>query len=100
MTKLKEVCTEQVKGLQEVRVCAATHCNTLQHTATHCNTRQHTETHCNTLQHIGVRRAGEGSAKGMYMYYAHTKKNSYTHKCIYTYAYMYEYKSIYVCMHV
>jgi len=37
---------------------AATHCNTLQHTATHCNTLQHrgntlqhTATHCNTLQH-------------------------------------------------
>jgi len=29
---------------------AATHCNTLQHTATHCNTLQHTVTHCNTLQ--------------------------------------------------
>ena len=27
----------------------ATHCNTLQHTATHCNTLQHTATHCNTL---------------------------------------------------
>jgi len=47
---------------------AATHCNTLQHTATHCNTLQHTATHlcfrcrwlqhtathCNTLQHIAT----------------------------------------------
>jgi len=31
-------------------LAAATHCNTLQHTATHCNTRQHTSTHGNTLQ--------------------------------------------------
>jgi len=34
--------------------CAATHCNTLQHTATHCNTLQHTATHCNTLQHTAT----------------------------------------------
>jgi len=27
---------------------AATHCNTLQHTATHCNTLQHIATHCST----------------------------------------------------
>jgi len=27
--------------------CAATHCNTLQHTATLCTTLQHTATHCN-----------------------------------------------------
>jgi len=26
---------------------AASHCNTLQHTATHCNTLRHTATHCN-----------------------------------------------------
>jgi len=29
---------------------AATHCNTLKHTATHCNTLQHTATLCNALQ--------------------------------------------------
>jgi len=28
----------------------ATHCNTLQHSATHCNTLKRTATHCNTLQ--------------------------------------------------
>jgi len=53
--------------LRGCEMCAATHCNALQHTATHCicvNTRlfshketyicstlQHTATHCNTLQH-------------------------------------------------
>jgi len=30
---------------------AATHCNTLQHTATHCNTLQYTAAHCNALRH-------------------------------------------------
>ena len=36
-----------------VRWCdAATHCNTLQHTATHCNTLQ--QTHGNTLQHTAT----------------------------------------------
>jgi len=37
------------------RICASTHCNTLQHTATHCNTLQHTATHCNTLQHFTMK---------------------------------------------
>ena len=53
--------------LRGCEMCAATHCNALQHTATHCisvNTRlfshketyicstlQHTATHCNMLQH-------------------------------------------------
>jgi len=54
------------QSLQRV-ACAATHCNTLQHTATHCNTLQHTAsrcnewhvlqhtaTHCNTLQHTAT----------------------------------------------
>ena len=36
------------------RYIAATHCNTLQHTATHCNTLQHTATPCNTLQHTAT----------------------------------------------
>ena len=35
-------------------VLAATHCNTLQHTATHCNTLQHTAPHGNTLQHTAT----------------------------------------------
>jgi len=30
---------------------AATHCNTLHHTATHCKTLQHNAIPCNTLQH-------------------------------------------------
>jgi len=34
-------------------ICAATHCNTLQHTATRCNTLHHAASHCNTLQHKG-----------------------------------------------
>jgi len=34
---------------------AATHCNTLQHTATRCNTLQHAATRCNTLQHAATR---------------------------------------------
>ena len=33
-------------------VWAATHCNTLQHTATHCNTLQHTATHCRAYELI------------------------------------------------
>ena len=33
---------------------AATHCNTLPHTATHWNALQHTATHCNTLQHTAT----------------------------------------------
>jgi len=33
---------------------AATHCNTLQHTATHCNTLQYTTTHYHMLQHTGT----------------------------------------------
>jgi len=36
------------------RWLAATHCNTLQHTAIHCNTLQRTATHCNTLQHTAT----------------------------------------------
>ena len=35
------------------RVCVATHCNTLQHTATHCKL-QHTAKHCNALQHTAT----------------------------------------------
>jgi len=31
------------------KICAATHCNTLQHTAIHGNTLQHIAIHCNTL---------------------------------------------------
>jgi len=34
---------------------AATHCNTLQHTAQHCNILHHTATPCNTLQHTTTR---------------------------------------------
>jgi len=30
---------------------AATHCNTLQHTAAHCSTQQHAAAQCSTLQH-------------------------------------------------
>jgi len=37
------------------RGAAATHGNTLQHTATRCNTLQHTATRCNTLQHAAIR---------------------------------------------
>ena len=45
---------------------AATHCNTLQHTATHCNTLQHTATHCNTLQHTATHcYSGEASPAGV-----------------------------------
>ena len=37
--------------LVRMKVCTATHFNTLQHTATHYNSLQHTATHYNTLQH-------------------------------------------------
>ena len=37
-----------------ISTVAATHCNTLQHTATHCTTLHHTATHCNTLQHTAT----------------------------------------------
>ena len=65
---------------------AATHCNTLQHTATqgvcvwvtplvmhtHCNTLQHAATHCNTLQHT----ATQGVCVGDTTCDAHTVKQS------------------------
>jgi len=56
--KVKE--KQRLNALEEEKekeVCAATHCNTLQHAATHCNTLQHTATHCNMchmLQHTAV----------------------------------------------
>jgi len=34
---------------------AATHCNTLQHTAAHYSTLQHTAARCSTLQHAATR---------------------------------------------
>jgi len=41
--------------VQENDKDAATHCNTLQHTATHCHTQQHAAMHCNTLPHAATR---------------------------------------------
>jgi len=55
---------------------AATHCNTLQHTARHCNSKyigySHTAAHGNTLQHT----ATHGDSK--YIGYSHTATHCHT----------------------
>ena len=48
--KAQQGCSSLTSDWVRLWVLAATHCNTLQHTATHRNTLQHTATHCNTLQ--------------------------------------------------
>jgi len=106
---------------------AATHCNTLQHTAprvvqvtsakrcgiesidaTCCNTLQPGATLCNALQHSGsssVSRAVQVSSLQMCMHtcmkhtYMHTNKYTYTHTLIHTYRWTCIHMEIYTYIH-